>query len=130
MTKRVLFLAALCSVSILSNPVWAKDSIAAGKTIEYSVAGYTIQAEFLSDRQLRWTYLKAPTPAEVGKTAIETTDNISLRRDVVLVAWTETSGANVVDVFDFGKRKVIANFVMPDGKRYQSVADFKIVKKK
>jgi hypothetical protein len=114
----------------LSTTLLAKDSAAAGKTIEYSVAGYTIQAEFLSDKQLRWTYLKAPTPAEVGKTAIETTDNISLRRDLVLAAWTEASGANVVDVFDFGKRKVIANFVMPDGKRYQSVADFKIVKKK
>jgi hypothetical protein len=127
--KRILFSATLCA-SLLSTTLLAKDSAAAGKTIEYSVAGYTIQAEFLSDKQLRWTYLKAPTPAEVGKTAIETTDNISLRRDLVLAAWTEASGANVVDVFDFGKRKVIANFVMPDGKRYQSVADFKIVKKK
>jgi hypothetical protein len=49
---------------------------------------------------------------------------------MVLAAWTEQSGAQVVDVFDFGKRKVIANFVMPDGKRYQSVTDFKVVAEK
>jgi hypothetical protein len=79
---------------------------------------------------LRWTYLKAPVATEVGKTALENIDSVDLRRDMVLAAWTEQSGAQVVDVFDFGKRKVIANFIMPDGKRYQSIADFKVVSKK
>ncbi len=129
MSKYILCSAALCA-SLFSTTLLAKDSVVTGKTIEYSVAGYTVQTEFLSDKQLRWTYLKAPTPAEVGKTALEATDNISVRRDVVLAAWTESSGAHVVDVFDFGKRKVIANFIMPDGKRYQSIADFKITSNK
>ena len=128
MKNRILFATALCAL-VFSTSLWAKDSVATGKTIEYSVAGYTVQTEFLNDKQLRWTYLKAPVAAEVGKTALENIDSVDLRRDMVLAAWTEQSGAQVVDVFDFGKRKVIANFVMPDGKRYQSVADFKVVSK-
>ena len=129
MSKRILFTAALLT-SLFSNSILAKETAATGKTIQYSVAGYTIQTEFLSDKQLRWTYLQAPSAAEVGKTAIETTDTVAVRRDVVLAAWTESSGAQVVDVFDFGKRQVIANFVMPDGKRYQNVTSFKILPNK
>ena len=129
MSKRILFTAALLT-SLFSNSILAKETAATGKTIQYSVAGYTIQAEFLSEKQLRWTYLQAPSAAEVGKTATETTDTVAVRRDVVLAAWTESSGAQVVDVFDFGKRQVIANFVMPDGKRYQNVTSFKIVPNK
>ena len=129
MSKRILFTAALLT-SLFSNSILAKETAATGKTIQYSVAGYTIQTEFLSDKQLNWTYLQAPSAAEVGKTAIETTDTVAVRRDVVLAAWTESSGAQVVDVFDFGKRQVIANFVMPDGKRYQNVTSFKIVPNK
>ena len=129
MSKRILFTAALLT-SLFSNSILAKETAATGKTIQYSVAGYTIQTEFLSDKQLRWTYLQAPSAAEVGKTATETTDTVAVRHDVVLAAWTESSGAQVVDVFDFGKRQVIANFVMPDGKRYQNVTSFKIVPNK
>lgn len=99
-----------------------------GKAIEYNVAGYTIRMEMLSEKTLRWTYLQAPTAAEVGKTDTETIDPVVLRDDLILAAWTEKSGAHVVDVFDFGRHKVVANFVMPDGKRYQSVSNFKVVK--
>lgn len=126
MLNRILLTSALCA-SLFSPTLLAKDFIAEGKTIEYSISGYTLHTEFLNNKQLRWTYLQAPNPSEVGKTALETTDTVKINRDVVLVAWTESSGANVVDVFDFGKKKVTANFVMPDGKRYQSVTDFKII---
>jgi hypothetical protein len=127
MMFKILSAAALCA-GLIAPPAWAQDAIATGKTIEYSIAGYTIQADFLSDKQLRWTYLKSPIASEVGKTAVEQIDQLGIRRDVILAAWTEQSGAQVVDVFDFGKRKVIANFVTPDGKRYQSVAPFTIVR--
>lgn len=99
-----------------------------GQVIEYSVAGYTIRMEMLTQTSLRWTYLDAPTAAEKGKTETETIDTVVLRPDVLLAAWTEKSGAHVVDVFDFGQRRVIANFVMPDGKRYQSQASFKVIR--
>ncbi len=127
MLKPILFMT-LLSAGIFSNSLHAKE-ITSSKTVQYSVSGYTIQTEFLSNEQLRWTYLQAPTNEEVGKTAIEKTDTVQIRDDVVLVAWTEKSGAQVVDVFDFSRQKVIANFIMPDGKRYQSVVKFKIINK-
>ncbi|MGF1756497.1 hypothetical protein L4D76_00825 [Photobacterium sagamiensis] len=103
----------------------AKHSV---KTIVYSVAGYTIQMEFLLNDQLRWTYLNAPTSEEIGKTSVENADRFELRKGLILMAWTEKTGANVVDVFDYKNKKVYANFVMPDGKRYKSEATFEIKK--
>ena len=118
---------ALCSV--LATASWAAQAHPhVGKVIEYSVAGYTIRMEMLSERTLRWTYLQAPTAAEKGQSAIETIDHVVLRDDLLLAAWTEKSGTQVVDVFDFGQRRVVANFVMPDGKRYLSQANFTLQK--
>lgn len=107
-------------------PVITHHIYQAGKVLTYSIAGYRIQIELLSDKQVRWTYLDAPTPEEKGKTALENTDQISIREDLILIAWTEKSGAQVVDVFDFANKTLYANFVMPDGKRYQSQASFDI----
>lgn len=96
----------------------------AGRRITYEVAGYRIRMEFVGESGLRWTYLAAPTPAEVGKSDLEQCDRIDLRPELVLMAWSEKSGAHVVDVFDFQNARVYANFVMPDGKRYRSEAAF------
>lgn len=96
----------------------------AGRRIVYEVAGYRIRMEFLSEAQLRWTYLAAPTPAEVNKTATESCDRMDLRPDLVLMAWTESDKTHVFDVFDFANNKVFGNFVWSDGKRSRSEAAF------
>ena len=48
-----------------------------------------------------------------------------LRPDVIMLAWTEASGANVTDVLDLGEMALHASFVMPDGKRFFSDAELK-----
>lgn len=110
--------------STAQAPASPTQTSLAGRRISYEVAGYRIRMDFLSETELRWTYLAAPTPAETGKSETERCDRVDLRPELVLMAWTERSGANVVDVFDFEKRKVHANFVMPDGKRYKAEAAF------
>lgn len=99
-------------------------TIIAGRRIVYEVAGYRIRMEFLSEVQLRWTYLTAPTSAEVNKTATESCDRMDLRPDLVLMAWTESDKTHVFDVFDFANNKVFGNFVWPNGKRSKSEAAF------
>jgi hypothetical protein len=124
-TDRRLATAGLAAVALIPAATRAQAPTAiAGRRIVYSVAGYQIRMEFLSEIELRWTYLAAPSPGEVGKSEMERCDRVDLRPDLVLLAWTERSGANVVDVFDFERRRVHANFVMPDGKRYKSEAVF------
>lgn len=99
-------------------------TLLAGRRLVYEVAGYRIRMEFVDETRLRWTYLAAPSTEETRKTALETVDRVDLRPGLVLMAWTEASGAHVVDVFDFDNQRLVANFVMPDGKRYQSRAEF------
>jgi hypothetical protein len=95
-----------------------------GRAIVYEIAGYRIRLEFLGEASVRWTYLAAPTPGEVGLSATETCDRMDLREELVLLAWTESSKAHVVDVFDFANHKVFANFVWPDGARAKSEVSF------
>lgn len=89
----------------------------------YQVAGYRICLSFLAEDRLRWTYLEAPN-GETGKTAEEKFDRRDLRSELVMASWTEKSGANVTDVFDFSKGMLHASFVMPNGKRFMSDAPF------
>ncbi len=88
-----------------------------GRTFVYEVAGYKIKAEFTAEDRLRWTYLEAPD-GQQGKTAEEKLDRRDVHYGIVLLAWTEADGANVVDIFDLQTMTLHANFVMPDGKRY------------
>ena len=111
-------------IFILMNSAHAKTL----PTVKYSVAGYEIKMEFLEDSQLKWTYLKAPTSAEVGMSAIESADITKLRSDLYIMAWSEASGAKVVDVFDFKKNKIYANFVTRTGERFKSEAHLNLVK--
>ncbi|MEH6347350.1 MAG: hypothetical protein V7785_19800 [Bermanella sp.] len=108
---------------ILVNSTQAKTL----PTVKYAVAGYEIQMEFLEDNQLRWTYLDAPTPPEVGMSAIENADITKLRRGLYLMTWSEASGAKVVDIFDFKKNKIYANFVSSSGERFKSEASLSLV---
>ena len=117
------FFYALGLFFILVSSVQAKTL----PTVKYSVAGYEIQMEFLEGSQLKWTYLKAPTPSEIGMSAIENADVTKLRRGLYLIAWSEASGAKVVDVFDFKKNKIYANFVTSAGERFKSEAHLSFV---
>lgn len=96
----------------------------AGRKIVYEVAGYRIRMEFISETQVRWTYLAAPTPGETGKTSTEACDRMDLRPDLILMAWTESDKTHVFDVFDFSNNIVFGNFVWPDGKRSKSQTSF------
>jgi predicted ester cyclase len=118
---------ALVAGLALPFPLHAQDTAMTQKTtltdraFEYRVAGYRICLSFLAEDRLRWTYLEAPG-GEVGKTAEERFDRRDLRSELVMASWTEKSGANVTDVFDFSHGMLHASFVMPDGKRFMSDA--------
>ena len=90
----------------------------AGRTFVYEIAGYKIRTEFLAEDRLRWTYLEAPETSEKGKTAEEKLDRRDIHYGIILLSWTEATGANVIDVFDLQTMTLHANFVMPDGKRF------------
>jgi hypothetical protein len=124
--RRIIAAIAAVSTVAIANNTFANKPTANlnGRRIVYDVSGYHIQMEFLDANRLRWTYLSAPTPAEIGKSAVEAVEQVDLRPDLFLIAWTEKDGTQVVDVFDFTANKVFANFVMPDGKRYKSEATF------
>jgi len=96
----------------------------AGCRIVYDVAGYRIRMEFLSETQLRWTYLAALTPADAGKSATEDCDRVDLRSELILMAWTEADKTHVFDVFDFANNRVFGNFVWPDGRWAKSEVSF------
>ncbi len=115
--------AALAAISVGEISAQAPTNLA-GRKIVYEVAGYRIQMEFISEVQIRWTYLAAPTATEIGKTSTETCDRMDLRADLVLMAWTESDKTHVFDVFDFVNNIVFGNFVWPDGKRARSQASF------
>ncbi|GAA3936394.1 MoaF-related domain-containing protein [Litoribacillus peritrichatus] len=122
--KSPLFIALLLSCAVTMK-TYAENSFNIDDTvIKYSVSGYEIQMEFLPENKLRWTYLNAPNKNEIGKTALETTDRTDLRTGLILFAWTETKGTHVIDIFDFNDNKVYANFILPNGERYQSQSNF------
>lgn len=95
-----------------------------GKAFEYRVSGYHLCVAFTGEDSLRWVYLAAPGD-ETGKTASETFDRRDIRSEVLMLSWTEKSGANVTDVFDFGEMALHASFVTADGKRFMSDAEIK-----
>ncbi len=88
-----------------------------GRTFDYQVADYKIRTEFLTEDKLRWTYLEAPD-GQKGKTAEEKLDRRDIHYGIILFAWTETDGTNVVDIFDLQTMTLHANAVMPNGKRF------------
>ena len=116
--------AAACTTLLATNLSAQIPTMITGRKIIYDVAGYRIRMKFISETQVRWTYLAAPTPAQVGKTSTETCDRIDLRSELILMAWTETDKTHVFDIFDFANNIVFANFVWPDGTRAKSQVSF------
>ncbi len=125
-TKKALLAASFFCLAAL--PAFAEDTSKthkvdlSGRAFEYQVAGYHICLAFTGEDTLRWVYLAAPGE-EAGKTADERFDRRDLRADIVMLAWTEASGANITDVFDFGEMALHASFITPDGKRFLSDAN-------
>ena len=99
-----------------------------GKSFEYQISDYKLCIHFTAENRLTWTYLSAPN-GEAGKTADEILDRRYLRNDLVLLSWTEASGANITDIFDLGKMKLNATFVTPKGQRFVSDASITEVTK-
>ena len=99
----------------------------AGRKFDYEVAGYKIRVEFLAEDKLRWTYLAAPD-GQKGKTAEETLDRRDIHYGIVLLAWTEKDGTNVIDVLDLQTMTMHANGVIPGGKRFFTKAALTEVK--
>lgn len=113
----------------LISCIWASPASAHKTlpTVKYTVAGYEIQMEFLEKDQLRWTYLNAPKETEIGLSAIEDADIMMLREGLYLMAWSEKTGAKIVDVFDFNKKKLYVNYVSKEGNRYKSESTFMLI---
>jgi len=88
-----------------------------GRSFDYEVAGYKIRVEFLAEDKLRWTYIEAPD-GQAGKTADESVDRRDIHYGIVLLAWTEKDGTNVVDILDLQTMSMHANAVLPNGKRF------------
>lgn len=121
------FAAAAILVLTAAHPVLAADtsqtrkSALTGRAFAYEVAGYHICRTFTGENALRWLYLAAPN-GETGKTGEETFDRRDIRSDVLMLSWTEASGASVTDLLDLGEMALHASFVTPDGKRFFSDA--------
>ena len=87
-----------------------------GKTFLCDWGPYRVRFEFLSETQLKWEYLKAP-PKEVGVNEIVTLDRHDIRPNLVLMAWSQKDGTEVVDVLDLEKLEIHINFFDPGKKR-------------
>ena len=67
---------------------------------------YTIQVTLRAEDELKWEYVDAPTPAEIGTNMIQNPANADLYRSdisdsIVLMGWYEApTGSQVLDVFD------------------------------
>lgn len=125
--RSVVFALAMTMTGLVARADDPMLTTLTGKVVEYEIAGYHLRVEFQAEDKLRWEYLAAPNGL-TGKSAVESVDRRDIRPGVVLMAWTEADGSNVVDVFDFDEKVLHANFVMPDGQRFQSAAELKIVK--
>ncbi|MGH3673953.1 MAG: MoaF-related domain-containing protein [Pseudonocardiaceae bacterium] len=97
-----------------------------GKAFEYQVGDYRLRLTFLEEKTVHWEYLAAPGGL-TGKNATETIDSIPIRDDVLMVAWKEADGTQVLDVLDLGRMVIYPNFVTANGERNSSHADMRQV---
>ncbi len=121
----------LAVILAMSAPLSAQDlsysnTQLSGRSFEYAVSDYHLCVSFTGENALTWTYISAPN-GETGKSANETLDRKDLTSELILLSWTEASGANVVDVFDFSKMELNASYVTPDGQRFMSSAPIREV---
>lgn len=93
-----------------------------GKSFEYQVGDYRIRLTFLEQKSVHWEYLAAPNGL-IGKNATETIESMPIRNDIVLLAWKEADGTQVLDVLDLGRMVLHANFVTASGERHSTEAN-------
>ena len=98
-----------------------------GKAFEYKIGDYHLRLTFLEENSVHWEYLAAPGGL-TGKNATETIDSMPIRNDVLLVAWKEADGTQVLDVLDLGRMVIHANYVTANGERTSAQADLQPVK--
>lgn len=84
-----------------------------GKTFEYQVDDIRIRTVFTEEHELHWEYVDAPD-GQTGKNASQTFERIPIRDDIVMLAWVEADGTQVLDVWDLGRKVVHSNGVSPD----------------
>ncbi|MGI9464818.1 MAG: O-methyltransferase [Aestuariivirgaceae bacterium] len=87
-----------------------------GRVFEYTIGDFHLRVRFQAENQLKWEYLSAPDGL-TGKTRIENIDRRDIHPNIILMAWTEADGSQVIDVLDLGQMVMHANFVTPDGKK-------------
>lgn len=104
------------SVAASKTPKLPTETKLAGKAYLCDWEPYKVRFEFLSETQLKWTYLKAP-PKEIGMNETVTLDRHDIRPNLVLMAWSQKDGTEVVDVLDLEKLEIHINFFDPGKKR-------------
>ena len=90
-----------------------------GRTFEYTISGYKIQLHFDDENTISWERLEAPDDT-AGLKGSQTLDRQNIHPGIFVMAWTEDDGSQVVDIVDTQRMTLYANFVMPDGQRFQS----------
>ena len=93
-----------------------------GKAFEYQIGDYHLRLTFLNEKSVHWEYLAAPDGL-AGKNATETIDSMPIRNDVLLVAWKEADGTQVLDVLDLSRMVIHTNYVTANGERHSAQAD-------
>ncbi len=88
-----------------------------GSAFEYEIGEYHLRLTFEEEDKVHWLYRSAPDGL-TGKNAVETVDRLTLRNDIVLVAWKEADGTNVIDVLDLTRMRIFPNFVTAAGDRF------------
>lgn len=95
-----------------------------GKVYEYAVSGYRIKLTFTSETSIDWERLEAPdgTKGQKGQKGSQKIDRQNVHPGIFVMAWSEDDGSSIIDIVDTQRMQLFANFVMPDGKRYQTKA--------
>lgn len=92
-----------------------------GRTFEYTVSGYRIKLRFDNEDSITWERLEAPD-GTAGMKGTQKVDRQNVHPGIFVMAWTEQDGSHVIDVVDTQRMELFANFVMGDGKRFQTHA--------
>ena len=93
-----------------------------GRTFTYAVSGYLIKIHFDDDQTISWERLEAPDDT-AGLKGTQKPDRQNIHPGIFVMAWTEDDGSHVIDVVDIQRMQLFANFVMPDGQRFQTQAN-------
>ena len=98
-----------------------------GRAFEYQIDDYHVRLTFLGENSAHWEYVAAPGGL-TGKNATETIDSMPIRNDIILTAWKEADGTQVLDVLDLGRMVIHTNYVTATGERHSAQAELQPVK--